>query len=47
MGDIGPERVHYDVLPIAGDEPARVVELSVEPSVDLDELPDIKPVPSR
>ena len=39
MGDIGDERVHYEVLPI--DEPAPAVEPLVEP------VPADEPVTSR
>jgi len=47
MGDIGPERAHYDVLPTAEDAPAPAVELTVPPAQPRDEPADLEAVPGR
>jgi hypothetical protein len=45
VGDIGPERAHYDVLPTAEDVPAPAVEVDVESQVRRAEEPDLEAVP--
>jgi len=47
MGDIGPERAHYDVLPTAEDSPVTVVEVTTGPVQPADEPVDLEAVPGR